>query len=215
MILAIAALLIQPQAAPQLSFSAEKVAIIEPAISAVSSGEPNSNPTSDPILEPSNEISLPPAPSASTEPTPVAEPGALPDAPVPAPAINAPVTMGFVKPANPLTVSVNELQAENRRKRLVWKSLVIASSGAATFDAWTTRRAITTSGAVELNPMLKPFAGNSSLYAAIQVGPALMDYVGKKMMYSRFSVVRRMWWVPQSASFVSSLFCGAHNLSFH
>ena len=44
-------------------------------------------------------------------------------------------------------------------------------------------------------------------------GPALMDFAGKKMMYSRHSWVRRMWWVPQSASFVSSIFCGAHNLS--
>jgi hypothetical protein len=123
--------------------------------------------------------------------------------------------MAFIKPSNRMTVSVKELQTENRRNQFVWKGLAIASSGAATFDAWTTRRAITTAGAVELNPMLKPFAGNSSLYAAIQVGPVLMDYAGKKMMYSRFTVVRRMWWVPQSASFVSSLFCGAHNLSFH
>ncbi|MGD0905944.1 MAG: hypothetical protein ABSA96_00060 [Candidatus Acidiferrales bacterium] len=206
MILAIAALLIQPQVAPQLSISAEKIAIIQPAISAVSSSD---------ILETSNEISLPPAPSASAEPIAATEPSALPDAPVPSPAVNAPVTIAFIKPSNPMTVSVNELAAENHRKQFVWKGLVIASSGAATFDAWTTRHAITTAGAVELNPMLKPFAGNASLYAAIQVGPALMDYVGKKMMYSRFTVVRRMWWVPQSASFVSSLFCGAHNLSFH
>jgi hypothetical protein len=63
--------------------------------------------------------------------------------------------------------------------------------------------------------MLKPFAGNGSLYAAIQVGPALLDFAGKKMMYSRVSWVRHMWWVPQSASFISSMFCGSHNLAFH
>lgn len=206
MILAIAALLIQPQVAPQLSLAARKVASIQPAISAVSSGD---------FRETPNEISLPPSPNTSPEPVAAAEADALPDAPVPAPAVNAPVSMAFIKPANPLTVSVNELRAENRRNQLIWKGLAFASSGAATFDAWTTRRAITTAGAVELNPMLKPFAGNSSLYAAIQLGPALMDYAGKKMMYSRFTMVRRMWWVPQSASFVSSLFCGAHNLSFH
>jgi hypothetical protein len=219
MILAIAALLIQPQLAPQLSFSAEKVAILQPAISAVSSSDSStistSGPLGDPILATSSEISLPPAPGASAEPVAAAERGALPDAPVPAPVINAPITTAFIKPGKPMTVSVDELQAENRRNQFIWRGLVIASSGAATFDAWTTRRAITTTGAVELNPMLKPFAGNSSLYAAIQVGPALMDFVGKKMMYSRFTVVRRMWWVPQGASFVSSLFCGAHNLSFH
>ena len=123
--------------------------------------------------------------------------------------------MAFLKPGKPMTVTVDQLRAENRRKELMWKGLVIASSGAATFDAWSTRHAITTAGAQELNPLLKPFAGNASLYAAIQVGPALMDFAGKKMMYSRHPWVRRMWWVPQSASFVSSMFCGAHNLAYH
>jgi hypothetical protein len=42
-----------------------------------------------------------------------------------------------------------------------------------------------------------------------------MDYLGKKMMYSRHGWVRRMWWAPQSASIVSSFFCGAHNLGVH
>jgi hypothetical protein len=27
--------------------------------------------------------------------------------------------------------------------------------------------------------------------------------------------VRHMWWAPQSASFISSIFCGAHNLAYH
>jgi len=129
--------------------------------------------------------------------------------------VNAPVPIAFLRPAHPMTVSVAELRGENRRKEMMWKGLVIATSGAATFDAWTTRRAISTYGAQELNPMLRPFAGNASLYAAIQVGPVLMDFVGKKMMYSSHPWVRRMWWVPQSASFVSSSFCGSHDLAFH
>jgi hypothetical protein len=128
--------------------------------------------------------------------------------------MSAPAPLAFLKPANPMTVSVAQLRAENRRKQMMWQGLVIASSGAATFDAWTTRRAISTYGAQELNPMLRPFAGNASLYAAIQVGPVLMDYVGKKMMYNSHPWVRRMWWVPQSASFVGSVFCGAHNLAY-
>jgi hypothetical protein len=212
MILAIAALLIQPQVVPQLSFSAEKILTTQLAMSAASSGEPIIE-TSDP--ETANDISMPPATREPAEPVSVAEPSALPDAPLPAPVVNAPVTLALIQPSKPMTVSVHELRAENRQKELVWKGLVIASSGAATFDAWTTRHAITTAGAVELDPTLKPFAGNSSLYAAIQVGPVLMDFIGKKMMYSRFTIVRRMWWLPQSASFASSLFCGAHNLSFH
>jgi len=114
-----------------------------------------------------------------------------------------------------MTISVAELREEDRRKRRLWIGLAIAEHSAATFDAWSTRQAITTSGAQELNPLLKPFAGNASLYLAIQVAPALMDFAGRKMMYSRYSWVRRVWWVPQSASFVSSIFCGAHNLSVH
>jgi hypothetical protein len=146
---------------------------------------------------------------------PVAEANAaLPDASLPL-ALTAPAPIAFLNSGKPLKVSVDELRAENRRKQLMWRGLVIATSGAATFDAWSTRRAITTYGAQELNPILKPFAGNGSLYAAIQVGPALMDFVGKKMMYSSHPWVRRMWWVPQSASFVSSIFCGSHNLAYH
>ena len=114
-----------------------------------------------------------------------------------------------------MTVSVGQLLDEERHQQRIWMGLGIAAHSAATFDAWTTRRAISTTSARELNPLLKPFAGNASLYAAIQVGPALMDYVGRKMMYSRHSLVRHMWWVPQGASFASSLFCGVHNLGVH
>jgi hypothetical protein len=121
----------------------------------------------------------------------------------------------FLKSGKPMTVSVGQLLDEERRKQRIWMGLGIASHSAATFDAWSTRHALTTAGAQELNPLLKPFAGNASLYVAIQVGPAVMDYVGRKMMYSRHTWVRRMWWVPQSASFASSLFCGVHNLGVH
>jgi hypothetical protein len=203
MFFAIAALLIQPQIAPQMSFSAEKIALFQPANSSSSFS--------------SSEILLPLAPVSSDisiQPALDSESAALPNAPEPV-LINAPAPIAFLKPAKPMTVSVAELVAEGRHNERVWRGLIIASHGAATFDAWSTRRAITTSGAQEMNPLLKPFAGNASLYAAIQVGPALMDYVGKKMMYSRHNWVRRMWWVPQSASFASSLFCGVHNLGTH
>jgi len=138
----------------------------------------------------------------------------LPNAPEPVPMNSAPA-IALLKPGKSMTVSVGQLLSEERRNRRLWIGLGIASHSAAAFDAWSTRRAITTAGGQELNPMLRPFAGNGSLYVAIQVGPALMDYVGKKMMYSRHSWVRRMWWVPQTASFASSLFSGAHNLGVH
>ena len=205
MFLAIAVLLIHPQLATTASLSVDKAAI--PA--------PPSNAASTISVEPET-FSLTAAASLDTSTQPAAiDPEMLPDAPVPMTALAIPAPAAFLKAGNPMTVSVAQLQAENRRKQFMWKSLVIASSGAATFDAWATRHTITTSGAQELNPLLKPFAGNASLYAAIQVGPVLLDFAGKKMMYNRHPWVRRMWWVPQSASFVTSIFCGAHNLAYH
>ena len=204
MILAIAVLLIHPQLATTVSLPVEKAAIdASTEITATTSTVDAEN--SSPVLAASLDAAIQPVAEANA---------ALPDAPLPL-ALTAPAPIAFLNSGKPLKVSVDELRAENRRKQLMWTGLVIATSGAATFDAWSTRRAITTYGAQELNPILKPFAGNSSLYAAIQVGPALMDFVGKKMMYSSHPWVRRMWWVPQSASFVTSIFCGAHNLAYH
>jgi hypothetical protein len=207
MFLPLALLLLQPRIAPKISIPTEMAALhLSAAVSADSSliaGE-----DSAPAAEMTAYARAMPADETVA---------ALPEAPVP-PAlepVEAHAPIAFLNPGKQMKVSVEQLIAENRRKQMLWKGLAIASSGAATFDAWSTRRAITTSGAIELNPMLKPFAGNGSLYAAIQVGPALLDFAGKKMMYSRVSWVRHMWWVPQSASFVSSMFCGSHNLAFH
>jgi hypothetical protein len=205
MLLAFALLLIHPQLATTISLSAEKAEVDAPAAIAASTGGVD---VEDPL--PTVTASF----DAATQPA-VESNAALPDEPVPVAALTASAPIPILKPGKPMTVSVDQLRAENRRKELMWKSLVIASSSAATFDAWSTRHAITTAGAQELNPLLRPFAGNASLYAAIQVGPALLDFAGRKMLYSRHPWARRMWWVPQSASFVSSIFCGAHNLAFH
>jgi hypothetical protein len=196
MLFALAALLIQPQIHAQVAFSAEKVALIQPA-----DVESASNIT--------NEILLPLAPNPADATIP---PALLPSAPEPAAPVSAPAPIAIVQTSK-MTVSVDELRAERRHEMRLWMGLGIAEHSAATFDAWTTRHEITTYGARELDPLLKPFAGNASLYVAIQAGPALMDFVGKKMMDSRYRWVRRMWWVPQSASIVSSLFCGSHNLA--
>ena len=204
MFLAIAVLLIHPQLATTMSLSAEKAAIDAPAATSAS--------TSAVVAESYLSIATAPADLATH---PEAETNAaLPEAPLPLVAVATPTPIAFLRASKPMTVSVDQLRAENRRKLMLWKGLALASSATATFDAWSTRRAITTTGAVELNPLLRPFAGNASLYAAIQVGPALMDFAGRKMMYSRHAWVRRVWWVPQTASFVSSILCGANNLSY-
>ena len=211
MFLVLAALLIQPQPTPRMSLAAANAALEDsgPAAASVvvtASDAETYSPSTEPASESSSEMALAPA----------AEPNAeLPEAPLPLTMVKSATPMAFLRPANPLTVSVNELREENRRNQRTWLGLVIAEHSAATFDAWSTRHAITTAGAQELNPLLKPFAKNASLYAAIQVAPVLMDFAARKMMYSHHSWVRRMWWAPQSASFVSSLFCGAHNLTVH
>ena len=205
MLVAIAVLLIHPQLAPTISMSADKDAIVAPAAISASTGAwdaeeslPIATASVDAVTQPADESNL-----------------ALPAAPEPVEALTPPAPIAFLNAGKPVTVTVDQLRAENRRKQLMWKGLAIASSGAATFDAWSTRHTITTAGAQELNPLLKPFAGNASLFVAIQVAPALLDIAGKKMMYNRYSWVRHMWWVPQSASFVSSIFSGAHNLAYH
>lgn len=103
-------------------------------------------------------------------------------------------------------------RSEKARRR-EWTALAIAQHSAAAFDAWSTRRALSTGDAQESNPMLRPFAGNASIYAAIQVGPVLFDYVGKQMMKSQYAWARRTWWVWQAVSAATSLASGAHNLT--
>jgi len=97
-------------------------------------------------------------------------------------------------------------------QRRAWYVLMFAGHGAATFDVWSTRRAITQDGGRELNPLLKPFAHSDALYVAGQVSPLLMDYLGHRMMTSPHPWVRRMWWLPQGANAAMSIAAGVHNV---
>lgn len=204
MILAVAVLLVHPQLVATVSASAEKPRLGSPTTVSESSIVVAAE-IPLPLAPVSLEAAALPAPESSEE---------LPEAPLPLTPPPPPIPITYVRPNTPYTVSVTQLRAEYHRRELMWRGLAVAASGAATFDAWTTRRAITKYGAQELDPLLKPFAGNASLYAAVQVGPLVMDYVSRKMLYSRHSWMRRTWWVPQSLSFASSIFCGSHNLSY-
>jgi len=93
-----------------------------------------------------------------------------------------------------------------------WLALAIVQHGAATFDAYSTRQAIGR-GAVEDDLLMRPFAHSGAIYAAIQVGPLLLDYVARRMQHSEYRMVRRVWFVPQTASTVGFILSGAHNLS--
>jgi hypothetical protein len=100
---------------------------------------------------------------------------------------------------------------ETARQRKIWYGLVAASSGAAAFDAWTTRRAVSGNYGVEGDPLLRPFAHSNAIYAATQVSPAVMDYLGHRMMTSNHQWMRKLWWVPQVAGTGFSLGAGIHN----
>ena len=102
--------------------------------------------------------------------------------------------------------------AEKPRMSRSWLALTMVQHGAATFDAYSTRQAIGR-GAVEDDPLMRPFAHSGAIYAAIQVGPLLLDYVARRMQHSEYGIVRRIWFVPQTASTVGFVLSGAHNLN--
>jgi hypothetical protein len=109
-----------------------------------------------------------------------------------------------VKPATPESY-------ETSRQRKIWYGLMAASHGAAAFDAWTTRRAISGGYGTEGDPLQRPFANSGAIYATTQVVPALMDFLGHRMMRSENPTLRKFWWIPQAASTSVSLGAGIHN----
>jgi hypothetical protein len=99
---------------------------------------------------------------------------------------------------------------ESWPSRPKWIALSIAQHAAATFDAYSTRMAIT-QGAIEADPFMRPFANSSAMYAAIQVSPVVLDLAARHMQRSQNNLLRRTWWVPQSVATVMFLFSGVHN----
>lgn len=100
---------------------------------------------------------------------------------------------------------------ERYPSRSRWIALSVAQHAAAAFDAYSTRDAIS-HGATEADPLMRPFANSSGIYAAIQVMPVALDYTARRMQRSPNNFVRRIWWVPQSVATASFLFSGVHNL---
>ena len=104
----------------------------------------------------------------------------------------------------------------DRWQKREWLALSIAAHGGAGFDAWTTRKVLSNvPGAQEMNPLLRPFAGNASMYAAVQVAPTILDYLSRRMMNSRHDVLRNTWWLPQAVSAVVSVASGVHNIGVY
>lgn len=140
-----------------------------------------------------------PAPKLSTNDAAGTASGSSSSMPAARPIANVPV-----RPAS-------SEQYETSRKRLIWYGLMAAGHGSAAFDAWTTRRAISSGYGVEGDPTQRPFAHSNAIYATTQVSPLLMDYVGHRMMRSRYPLMRRFWWVPQAANASISFGAGMHN----
>lgn len=101
---------------------------------------------------------------------------------------------------------------ETPKQSKIWYGLAIVSSSGAAFDAWSTHRAVASGYGREANPFLKPFASSNAIYAATQVSPLVMDFLGKQMMMSRRRWVRKMWWLPQAAGASLSFAAGVHNV---
>jgi hypothetical protein len=145
----------------------------------------------------------------------------LPDAPVAkSTAVNAngdasPSTEN-ISPAPPAILNspvkpVGRGSYETARQRKIWFALIAASHGAAGFDAWSTRRALSGGYGTEADPLMRPFAHSGAIYAATQVSPLVMDYLGYRMMNSHHPFIRKMWWVPQVAGTSLSFSAGIHN----
>jgi hypothetical protein len=105
----------------------------------------------------------------------------------------------------------NPIQEAEVPSRRTWLALALAEHAAASFDAYSTRLAVSR-GAVEDDPLMRPFAHSDAIYAAAQAGPLLFDYIARKMQRSDNLTLRRFWWLPQSVSTGVSLFAGVHNI---
>ncbi len=96
-----------------------------------------------------------------------------------------------------------------------WWALSAAMHGAATFDAWSTRRFMSNGTGQELNPIFRPFAKSNAIYAATQVVPVAFDFLSRHMMHSEHPLIRKFWWAPQSVAAAASFASGVHNLGIH
>jgi hypothetical protein len=138
---------------------------------------------------------------------------ALPSAP--APKVKADAELITPNPAAQPFLPVKPVLTRPRetpRQRKMWYGLALAGHSGAAFDAWSTHRAVAGHYGQEANPFLRPFAGSNAIYAATQVSPVVMDFVGKRMMVSQHGWVRKVWWVPQVAGASMSFVSGAHNV---
>ena len=147
----------------------------------------------DSVKDATGRPTLPDAPTAKSEPTTESSSNAI-----------KPFSNAALKPAI-------ERPVPTPRQQKLWYTFMAAGHSAAAFDAYSTRRALSGNYGTESNPLLRPFAHSNAIYAATQVSPAVMDYLGRRMMTSSHPTLRRFWWVPQVAGASFSFGAGMHN----
>ena len=137
---------------------------------------------------------------------------ALPDAPIAKSEATAEPNSIAIKPfSNSAIKPAMERPLPTPRQQKLWYTFMAVGHSAAAFDAYSTRRALSGNYGTEGNPLLRPFAHSNAIYAATQVSPAVMDYVGRRMMTSSHPSLRKFWWVPQVAGAGFSFGAGMHN----
>ncbi|MGC1105134.1 MAG: hypothetical protein WA876_01210 [Candidatus Acidiferrales bacterium] len=92
-----------------------------------------------------------------------------------------------------------------------WIVLSTTEHSSATFDAWSTRYALS-NGRIEADPLMRPFADSPAIYGAVQVIPVGLDYLAHRLQRSS-GWTRHIWWVPQSMAAATFLFSGSYNVS--
>ena len=138
----------------------------------------------------------------------------LPDAPAAKVDASSESSSAAIQPFSnaPIRPAVERPTPTPRQQKL-WYTFMAAGHGAAVFDAWSTRKAVSGNYGTEGDPFLRPFAHSNAIYAATQVSPAVMDYLGRRMLTSSHPTLRRFWWVPQVAGASFSFASGVHNYS--
>ena len=146
-------------------------------------------------------------------PEPVAPPSHLIEEPAEAPAV-IPATPAATPVQSVADQAAQQARADHRRRQ-VWLVLSAVQFDTAEFDAAMTRRVISSGVGQELNPLLRPFAGNASLYFVAQVMPTLLDYAGHRLMTNQRGWARRTWWIPQTVGAIATFAGGVHNIGVH
>ncbi len=185
------------------------LALLAPATLAAQTETTNDQTPIVAIATLSGSSELPSAPSERNRTTNNEVANALPAGP----AMGSPTAI----PASPaLIVPIrNEQKIGESRPTLPKKtflSLAALQHSAVAFDTWSTRRLVNVGGH-ELNPLLKPVANSDAMYPVMQIWPFAIDYLAVRMAKSNKPWMRKMWWVPQTASAASSFIIGARNVS--